>query len=73
MITARDAMMEIINSSVSIMYIEGMIKDATRYGNSTIDYTGKLAEVEVNYLRSLGYKVWENEYTNTWKIDFTGG
>ena len=73
MITARDAMMEIINSSVSIMYIEGMIKDATRYGNSTIDYTGKLTELEVDYLRSIGYAVWYNEWTDDWTIYFTGG
>ena len=73
MITAKEAMMKVIEGSAALMFIESVIENAINYGKSTVNYNGEFTELEVNYLRSLGYKMWNNEYTDTWKIDFTGG
>jgi len=73
MITAKEARMKIVDSSSALVYIEDMIDDAILYSKSTINYSGKLTELEVDYLRSIGYAVWYNEWTDDWTIYFTGG
>jgi len=74
MITAQEAVLRVVSRSPAIHAISDKIMIATEVSQSCIVYKGRLTEIEVTYLRSLGYKVWlATTLDPHWKIDFTGG